>query len=518
MTAIYPVADIRLIEQSALAALPARTLMERAGLAAARCAMGLLPDNRQIANVLVLAGPGNNGGDALEAAAHLANDGAQVSVFLYADYDKQPDDAREALRRAQRSPARFRDTSLLASVPLLQSTDWALVIDGLFGIGLARPIDGDLRTIIDAVNRLGCPIVALDTPSGLDADTGNIVGAEKGIAIHASHTITFIAGKPGLYTLQGRDHAGLVAVAPLGIEDQHYPAPQCWLNDAAQFAHMLKPRLHESHKGTYGNVAIVGGAAGMTGAPILAARAALQAGAGRVFALFLENAPSYDSAQPELMCRDAQAFDLASLVTVAGPGLGQSRSAHDVLAQALNSPRAVVLDADAINLMAAEPALQQRARQRRAPTLLTPHPLEAARLLGSDTSRVQSNRVTAARELAQAYNATVILKGSGSIIAEPGGQAWINTTGNPGLATAGTGDVLSGLCGALLAQGWPARETALAAAWLHGAAADALAENGVGPIGMTASELIPAIRSTLNRLVAEFNLYSPEVYTPLQHF
>ena len=520
MTSLYSIADIRAIEQSATSTLPSRALMERAGIAAARCAMGFLPSEKQYAYVLVLAGPGNNGGDALEVAAHLANDGAQVSVLHYAQADKLPEDAQGAYKRAQLSPARFRDTTHEAAMPLIQNTDWSLIIDGLFGIGLKHPISGDLHEVVSAVNRMECPVIALDTPSGLNADTGVIVGAngsDGGIAVRASHTITFIAGKPGLYTLQGRDHAGLVAVAPLAIDEKHYPSARCWLNDASLFAHMLKPRIHESHKGTYGDVAIVGGARGMTGAPVLAARAALHSGAGRVFAVFLENAPAYDSVQPELMCRDARDFDLSSAVLVAGPGLGQSRASNDLVAQVLNARQPIVLDADALNLIAAEDALQQRLKNRREPTLLTPHPLEAARLLGTSSNEVQTDRLTAARNLAKTYNATVILKGSGSVIAEPDGSAWINTTGNPALATAGTGDVLSGLCGAMLAQGWPVRETALAATWLHGAAADELASKNVGPVGMTAGELIPAVRATLNRLTAEFNLYPPEKFMPLPH-
>lgn len=516
MTTLYPILDIRAIEQSALAALPSRTLMERAGLAAARCALGLLPSEKQYADVLVLAGPGNNGGDALEVAAHLANDGAQVSILHYGQPDQLPEDAAAALKRAQLSPAHFRDTATEAALALAQNTDWSLVIDGLFGLGLSKPIAGDLHTLIQAINQMECPIVALDVPSGLNADTGTVVG-QDGIAIRASHTITFIAGKPGLYTLHGRDHAGLVAVAPLAIDETHYPAAHCWLNDATLFSHMLKPRRHESHKGTYGEVAIVGGARGMSGAPILAARAALHSGAGRVFAVFLENAPAYDSVQPELMCRSAQDFDLASAIPVAGPGLGQSRAAHDWLAQVLNTRQPIVLDADALNLVAAEEGLQQRLKNRREPTLITPHPLEAGRLLGITSAEVQADRLNAARRLAKTYGATVILKGSGSIIAEPDGNAWINTTGNPALATAGTGDVLAGLCGAMLAQAWPVRETALAATWLHGAAADELAANNVGPVGMTAGELIPAVRKTLNRLTAEFNLYPPEKFMPLTH-
>ncbi len=504
MVALYTIAETRAIEQSAMVALPPRTLMERAGKAAAEWALKLLSDHKQPASVLVLAGPGNNGGDAFEVAAHLAHAGAKVSVLSYAQPEKQPEDAKAALHLAHRSPARFRDTSSLeASLSVIGTTSWDLVIDGLFGIGLTQPIAGDLRRIVEDVNALRCPTLALDAPSGLDVDTGAIVGGEGGIAIRATHTITFIAGKPGLYTLQGRDAAGEVTVAPLDIDRQHYPEPRCLLNHPERFSASLKPRQHDSHKGSYGDVAIVGGAQGMAGAVILASRAALHAGGGRVYGVFLENAPAYDSMQPELMCRSADDFDLSSAVLVAGPGLGQSRGAHDLLAKVLTVRQPIVLDADALNLIAVEPGLQQRVRNRREPTLMTPHPLEAARLLGTGSNEVQANRIDAARKLANTFNATVILKGSGSVIVEPNGMTYVNPTGNPALATAGTGDILAGICGGLIAQGLAARETTLSATWLHGAAADELVKWGTGPIGVTASELIPVIRMLLNRLTAQ---------------
>ncbi len=503
MNMLYSITEIRAIEQSAKTELPAATLMQRAGKAAADTALGLLPAGAKSPLVLILAGPGDNGGDALEAAARLAHAGAAVSVLHFAEAEKLSDDARLALRRAQQSPARFRDISPISSVTrLVDGTDWALIIDGLFGIGLSKPISGDLQTLVESVNAKRCPVLALDIPSGLNADTGAIVG-EQGIAIRASHTITFIGDKPGLHTLFGRDCAGQVTLAPLDIDGRHYPAPRAWLNDVALFAASVRPRRHASHKGSYGNVAIIGGASGMAGAPILAARAALHSGAGRVYAVFLENAPAYDSVQPELMLRDARQFDANSAVLVVGPGLGQSRDAHDLLAQALNVKQPVVLDADALNLIAAEPGLQQKVARRKSATLLTPHPLEAARLLDMQTDQVQADRLQAARLLAKRFNATVILKGSGSIIAQPDGAAFINPTGNPALATAGTGDVLAGISGALLAQGWPVRDAALGATWLHGAAADDLVSLGIGPIGMAASELLPAIRTRLNRLAAK---------------
>lgn len=495
LTALYTVAEIREIEQASLAALPEGTLMQRAGKAAAEYALDILANTAAGARVIAFAGPGNNGGDAVEAARLLAEHGLGVTLLLCAGPVRQPSDAHRMLEHARNSPLNIADAA--SGLPEIMACD--LAIDGLFGIGLARPIAGIHRDIVDRINSLTCPVLALDVPSGLDADTGSIVG-EDGVAVRASHTITFIADKPGLHTLYGRDCAGLVHVAGLEIDAGDIGPARMHLNSVEAFSSHLRKRPHHSHKGSFGDVVIVGGAPGMAGAPILAARAAAKCGAGRVFATFIGNPPSYDSMQPELMCRAANAMEFSSGVLVAGPGMGTSQEAKDVLARALLASGPLVADADALNLIAAEPGLQARMAERTAPTIITPHPLEAARLLDSTTREVQSNRLHAARELARRFHAVVILKGSGSIIARQDGEIAINTTGNPALATAGTGDVLAGICGALLAQGFPAWNAALAAAWLHGHAADMLVQQGVGPIGLTASELIPVVRNLLNQL------------------
>lgn len=496
MNPLYTVAEIRAIERAAAAALPPGALMQRAGQASANAALDLMPFSTAKARVLVLAGPGDNGGDALEAAAHLSFTGAQVTLIHFAPGGTPSAERVEALRRAKASDARFREWDDAD----IAGTEWNLVLDGLFGIGLKRPLDGPYRALVEAINQLRCTVLALDVPSGLDADTGAVVGPD-GVAIHATHTITFIGNKPGLHTCDGRDYAGLVDVARLEIDAAHYAPSALHLNDVKFFARHLRARRHNSHKGSYGNVAVIGGARGMTGAPILAARAALNSGAGRVYALFAEDALAGDPGQPELMCRAADDFDFSLATLVIGPGLGASDHAHGLLARAIGCGSALLADADALNLLAGDPALQTAMAQRPAAVVLTPHPLEAARLLGGGIAAVQADRLAAARTLASRLHAVVILKGSGTVIAAPDGNAVINTTGNPALATAGTGDVLAGLCGALLAQGWPQWEAALAAVWLHGMAADVLVTEGCGPIGLTASELIPAIRVALNRMV-----------------
>jgi hydroxyethylthiazole kinase-like uncharacterized protein yjeF len=505
MTPLFTVAEIRAIEHAAAQRLPAGALMQRAGQAGANEALDLLPFTIGRARVLVLAGPGNNGGDALETAAHLGHAGAQVTILHIPPSGGSAPERDAALQRARSSPARFADIAMTsAATDLAAGGDWTLVVDGLFGIGLARPISGDLAALVAAVNALRCPVIALDVPSGLDADTGAIVGANggDGIAVRATHTITFIGDKPGLHTAEGRDHAGVIMVSHLEIDRELFPAPRGLLNDVALFAHCVRRRRHSSHKGSNGSVAVVGGARGMAGAPILAARTALTSGAGRVYACFVGDPPAFDAAQPELMCRSAQEFDFNDAVLVVGPGMGTSSTSAEMLASALHSHSPTVLDADALNLLANSDTLRTQLAQRQAACILTPHPLEAARLLGISAAQVQADRPAAARALAAQLSATVVLKGSGTVIAARDGRIVLNTTGNPALATAGTGDVLAGLCGSLLAQGWPEWEAALAGVWLHGMAADVLVTEGAGPIGVTASEVIPAIRTAINRLAA----------------
>ncbi|GGY34379.1 NAD(P)H-hydrate dehydratase [Pseudoduganella albidiflava] len=498
MNPLYTVAQIREVERLAAAGQPEGMLMERAGRAAAAMALDLLPFATPLAQVLVLAGPGNNGGDAFEVAAHLANSGAHVSIIHVPPGGATAPERDRAFERARASPAHFVDLAPEA----IAAGAWNLVVDGLFGIGLQRPLDRMPGSLVDAVNALACPVLALDVPSGLDADTGCVVGPH-GRAVNATHTVTFIGDKPGLHTCDGRDHAGDIMVADLALAPALFPPAAMHLNDPAFFARQARTRRHNSHKGSYGNVFVLGGAPGMAGAPVLAGRAALHAGAGRVYLCFAGEPLVVDAGQPELMCRAARDVDYTAGVTVAGPGLGGDAEAARLLASAVASHQPLLLDADALNLLAADPSLLAAVAQRGAATLATPHPLEAARLLDTPVGTVQADRLAAARTLAGKLNACVVLKGSGTVIAAPDGRLVINQTGNAGLATAGTGDVLAGLAGALLAQGWPGWEAALAAVWLHGIAADMLVAEGAGPIGLTAGELIPTVRVALNRLVAQ---------------
>lgn len=469
-----------------------RPLMQRAGLAAADFAGELAVDRER--PVLVLAGPGNNGGDAFEAARLLRERFFAVHVVFAGDSGRLPADAAAARQR-------FLAAGGTTGEAIPDEAHWGLIIDGLFGIGLARPPEGRCAELIAAANRLAgrdaCPLLALDCPSGLNADTG----AAFAPCIRASHTITFISAKPGLLTADGPDHCGEIRVAGLDLPPF---APDGGTIAPATFAACLKPRRNNTHKGSFGGAGILGGSRSMVGAALLAGRAALKLGTGRVYVGLLDpEPPTVDPVQPELMLRRVDTLFQADLQALAcGPGLGQSGEAVRLLEQALKCPLPLVLDADALNILATDGRLEGNLYNRVAPAVLTPHPAEAARLLESSTREIQADRVGAARELARRYASHVVLKGCGSVVATVDGRWWINTTGNPGMATAGMGDVLTGLVVALLAQNWPADAALLAAVHLHGAAADRLVADGIGPVGLTAGEVIDAARQLFNAWIA----------------
>lgn len=478
---IHTVAQIRDIERDyATDAEP--SLMERAGRAAAEQALALLAERTGC--VLVLAGPGNNGGDGFVVARHLQAAGCEVVVACTADPARLPADARQAYARWVAAGG-----SVVSS---FVGGQWVLAVDALLGIGVTRPIEGRIAEWVARLNQLNCPVLALDVPTGIDADTGRVLGT----AVRATHTATFIALKPGLLTLDGPDHCGAIEVHELGLP----PQAGGDLLAPASFAAHLQPRRRNVHKGSFGEAGIIGGASGMLGAALLSARAALKLGAGRVYVGLLDpHAPGMDAGQPELMLRPAGDLHLLAKALALGPGLGQGETAAQHLRRALGHPGALVLDADALNLVAEHPALQSVLQQREVTPVLTPHPAEAARLLQCSVSEIQSDRLGAALELARRFHAHVVLKGCGSVVADPDGGWAINASGNAGLASAGTGDVLTGFVVALLAQGWPAGAALRCAVHLHGAAADELVAAGIGPVGLTAGELIDAARAVFNR-------------------
>lgn len=486
-TALYLSPTLRRIEAEH-AHLP---LMQRAGRASAEFAARIAVDRN--CPILVLTGPGNNGGDAFEAARLLRERFFDIRLVFTGDPEKLPADARAARQR-------FVDAGGVSLAEIPDEPRWALIIDGLFGIGLTRAPEGIHAQWIHTANRLrdrdDCPLLALDCPSGLNADTGRSFAP----CIHATHTLTFIGGKPGLLTADGPDHCGEVSVADLDLTLGTELPPDGQQLSLADFASRLRPRLRNTHKGSFGGAGIIGGSKSMTGAALLAARAALKLGAGRVYLGMIDpDAPAVDVVQPELMLRRVDTLFQADLQALAcGPGLGKSSEAIQLVEQALKCPLPVELDADALNILASDGRLEGNLYNRVAPAILTPHPAEAARLLGTSVREVQADRISAARELARRYACHVALKGCGTVVATVEGAWWINTTGNPGMATAGMGDVLSGLIVALLAQGWPADKALLAAVHLHGAAADHLVAQGIGPVGLTAGEVIDAARAVFN--------------------
>lgn len=480
MLPIFSTAQIRAIEQSN----GTSGLMEKAGLAAATLAKTLVGDGRP---VLVLAGPGNNGGDALVAARLLKSCWHQVDVVLTGGPTKLPADARDALDAWLAAGG-----ELQTNIP--PNREYGLVIDGLFGIGLTREPDARHAALIGTANAMDATILALDIPSGLCADTGRVLGK----AILADHTLTFLGLKPGLYTLEGPDHAGVVHSTDLGIDIP--PAPGSLVSAIPA---LPAPRHKNSHKGHYGSVGVLGGGVSMTGAALLAGRSALLSGAGRVYCgLLAEDAPAVDFIQPELMLKTVNALlDLIHLTAlVIGPGMGRSDLAESALLKAIHLPIPIALDADALHLMANHREIRLQWVSRGQANLITPHPGEAAAMLGCSVTDIQSDRVASALKLATTFNAITVLKGCGSVIATPDGRWFINASGNPGLSSAGMGDVLAGIIGALLAQDMQALDATLLGVYLHGTAADRLVADGVGPVGLTATEIALEARRLLNEI------------------
>lgn len=486
--ALHSVAYTRAMEQALMATVAPHALMQRAGLSVARLALALAPHS---ATVWLVCGPGNNGGDGLEAAMHLHRFGKQVLVNWLAEEARATADTRASLARA-------REAGVVVMPGLPGTAPRAdLIVDALLGIGAAQAPRGAVAQAIAAVNAHGAPVLAVDLPSGLDADTGRAHrdAADRSLAVTAQNCLSLLSLKPGLFTADGRDHAGTVWFEDLGASPQD-AAACAWLAGAQHAAWPDRAQApHASHKGSHGDVVVLGGAPGMGGAALLAARAALHGGAGRVYVAMLDGqgwqgrterhteppgAPrmSLDPAQPELMFREPDSLGLHAATVVCGCGGGDAVAA--LLPRALAAQR-LVLDADALNAVARDESLQAQlaARGRRgAPTVLTPHPLEAARLLGTDAAAVQANRLDAAARLAERFGVTVLLKGSGTIIHTPGAIPSINPTGNARLATAGTGDVLAGLIGARLAQGDTPHHAAVRAAWHHGLRASGLPGHG----------------------------------------
>ena len=478
--ALFDAAQTRALERREAARLPAHTLMRRAGEAVARLALAIAPHAQRM---WVAAGPGNNGGDGLEAAMHLTQWGKQVRVTLLGDAAALPADAQAALARAVAAGVRIDTDAATTDTP-------QIAIDALLGVGANRAPGGSIAQAICALNALACPVLAVDLPSGLNADTGQALGED---CVVATHTLALLTLKPGLFTAAGRDHTGQAWLDTLEVDTADI-APRAWLCGLGPGA---PARRHAQHKGSFGDVGVVGGAAGMRGAALLAARAAHAAGAGRVHVELLgRDAMAIDPLCPELMFREGWSRSAPDVLARASVvcGCGGGDAVRTVLPRLLSLAARLVLDADALNAVAADaslaPLLRTRATRGLA-TVLTPHPLEAARLLACTTTEVQADRLAAACTLAECYDAVVVLKGSGSVIAMKGTVPRINSTGNAALATAGTGDVLAGW----LAGRWAQRPSGDEASTAFATAIRAVAEHGAAaepqPAGsLRASDLI----------------------------
>ncbi|QQD20581.1 NAD(P)H-hydrate dehydratase [Oceanospirillaceae bacterium ASx5O] len=490
--ALYCAADVRAMDQQVMhnEGISALQLMGRAAEAAFACLLQRWPEARSL---MVLAGPGNNGGDAWLLAGLAQAHGLDVQLYSLGDPARASSEAQAA--RQQTLAAGVTAGAFNGEL----AADADVIVDGLLGTGLQGPAAADYARLIEAVNAHPAPVLALDLPSGLQADTGVAAGA----AVRADLTVTFIGVKRGLLTADGPDLCGELAFAaltPLALAAPAAGERISW-HRLQRSGQCLPARRGNVHKGDFGHALLVGGEQGFGGAILLAAEACARSGAGLVsvatrpqhITALLTRCPTVMAhavnsgleLQPLVMCADVLAL---------GPGLGQGSWGELLLQQALQADQPLVLDADALNLLAS-PAWRCDFAGRTV--VLTPHPGEAARLLGSSIAAVQADRFAAALQLAQQYQAVVVLKGQGSIVAEPDGRLAVCSDGNPGMSSAGMGDVLTGIVAALLAQGMNAGAAARYAVCLHAAAADVWAGQH-GRRGMLASDLAAVVQELVN--------------------
>ncbi len=461
-------------------------LMERAGAAAFAHLQSTWPN---IKAVVVICGTGNNGGDGFVVARLAKEAGLEVHVFQIGDTAKLHGDALAAVQRLQSvgvTPAGF-DRALLSKCDVL--------VDGLLGTGLKGKVEGERHACILAINASKKPVLALDMPSGLNADDGQV----QGIAVKADTTICFIGLKRGLLTNDGIDCCGKLVFDDLSVPLALYDQQKAEVEriDYLRFKEILKPRLRNTHKGHYGHVFVIGGECGFTGAPRMAGEAALRAGAGLVtVGTRKEHAASLNVARPELMVHGIDSdgefnriAERASVIAI-GPGLGQSDWAKKMLGYACESGLPIVVDADALNLLAMMP-------RKRDNWIMTPHGGEAARMLGQSTHETQADRFRAVKALHENYGGVAVLKGAGTLVASSMTCTYLCNAGNPGMATGGMGDVLTGIISGLVAQGINLSDAACLGVCMHARAGDVSAA-AAGERGMLPSDLMAGIRRLAN--------------------
>lgn len=484
---LYTAAQTRDLDRTAISTLGIAgfVLMQRAAAAAWRVLKKRWPNARRI---VVLCGPGNNGGDGFLLARTAKDAGLDARVIALA---KPKESSPDALRA--------HDEWIASGGKIATSTDPIpdadVYVDALFGTGSQRPAEGFARALIDHVNRFPARVLSLDIPSGIDSDTGNVLRA----AVRATATVSFVAHKRGLFTSDALDHRGDLVLDTLGLPDDLYERfdADAQLLDMAHMSRWLPPRARNSHKGKFGHVLAIGGDHGLCGAIRLAGEAAMRVGSGLTsIATRSENVSAINAGRPELMAHavaDAAALQAllqsASVVAV-GPGLGQGGWGRSLLSAAVAANRPTVLDADALNI------LSQKFFPLPAVSVLTPHPGEAARLLGCDVAAIERDRFKSARTIAERYRAVVVLKGAGSLIAHPAGPLAVCPWGNPGMASGGMGDVLTGVIAGLLAQGLNAWRAARFGVGLHAQAADAAASGAEA--GTIAGDLFPHLHQLRN--------------------
>ena len=486
---LYRAQELRALDRAATAlfGIPGIVLMERAAAAALAHLRRSWPRARRIA---VLCGHGNNGGDGFLLALLAAEAGLEVTLEMVGRPGRLRGDAREAARRCAEAGIEAAEEA-----PDLSRFD--VVVDAMLGTGLDRQVGAPFAPAIERINRCGRPVLCIDVPSGLHSDTGVRLGA----AVQASSTITFIGLKQGLFTGRGPGVAGDIAFDSLAVPEAAYacavPSARCIR--LAQFRDALGSRPRHAHKGDFGHVLVVGGDEGMPGAPRLAAEAAARSGAGRVtVATRAAHAATVSAFRPELMARGVESanallplLERADVLAV-GPGLGTAQWGRTMLDAALAAGRPMVLDADALNLLD-----RDEGDLDLDGAVLTPHPGEAARLLGSSVAEVEADRFDAAERIRARSGSVVVLKGAGTLVEDGSERVSVCEGGNPGMASGGMGDVLCGVIAALIAQGFSLSLAARAGVWAHAEAADRAARAG-GERGMLAGDVIDMLRRVLN--------------------
>lgn len=489
-TALYRADQVRKLDACAIQdfGIPGAVLMERAGAALWALVLECWPDARRIG---VVCGQGNNAGDGYVLARLALAAGFEVRVLQVGDALSLKGDAAAMMQRFAALGGQW-----VADIAGLAGSE--LIIDALLGTGLTRPVTGSWAEVVQAMNRQIAPVLAADLPSGLHADTGQVMG----VAVQAKATLSFIGLKQGLLTGQGPQQCGTLYFSdlevPAAVYEQHPPAARrC---DAELLRGTWLARDRGAHKGHFGHLLVVGGAPGYAGAARLAGEAALRCGAGLVtLAVHPESATGLNLGRPELMVRAVNCADALrpllerATVVACGPGLGTDPWGQMLWRQVLDDSRPRVLDADALNLL----ALSAGGLPSLTGCVLTPHPGEAARLLATHSAAIQQDRFAAIRELVAETGATVVLKGAGTLVhtsTDP--VPWVCTAGNPGMAGGGMGDVLTGIIGACLAQGMSPDRAALLGVCVHGAAADRAATDGER--GLLASDLFPWLRRLVN--------------------